>query len=352
MSNAINAEKDFPFVSIIIPCRNEEKFISSCLDSIIENDYPKERLEALIVDGMSNDGTREIVNKYSKEYPYIKLLENPKKIFSSAMNMGIRNAEGEFIMIMSGHSTFDKGYIRKCVEYLDKYEADNVGGVLRIIPRSNTLVSKSIALSLSHFFGSGNAYAKIGTKEPRWVDTAAFGCYRKDIFKKIGLFNENLLRSADMDFNVRLRKLGGKILLAPELFINYYADPNFKSFWKHNFADGVWATYVIKFKSEAWSWRHWIPLCFICSLITSTALSILVPKLSFIMIGIMGAYGAVNIGSSIQISIREKVFRNLFYLPIAFGTRHFAHGFGALFGLFLVLTPGILWKGRRSGKEV
>lgn len=138
-------------VSIIIPCRNEEKFIARCLDSIIANDYPKDRLEALVVDGMSKDET------------------------------------------------------------------------------------KRIALVLAHPFGSGNAYIKIGSKGPRWTDAAAFGCYKKEIFQKVGLFNENV-GSEDMDLNVRLREAGGRILLVPSIVINYYADSDFKAFWKHNFS--------------------------------------------------------------------------------------------------------------------
>jgi len=188
-------------VSIIIPCRNEEKFIARCLDSIIANDYPKDRLEALVVDGMSKDETRRIIERYTQQYPFIKLLDNSKKIIATTMNIGIKHASGEIIMKVDAHSTYPKDYISNYAQYLREYQADNIGGVLNIMPGRETTVSKTIALVLAHPFGSGNAYIKIGSKDPRWTDAAAFGYYKKEIFQKVGLFNENV-GSEDMDLNV------------------------------------------------------------------------------------------------------------------------------------------------------
>ena len=298
-----------PFVSIIIPCRNEEKFIGKCLDSILAQDYPKDRLEVLVVDGMSEDGTREIVERYTDmslrarslachceqseaisardklrnlgiatSLPALamtlKLLNNPKKVTPCALNIGIKNAKGEIILWMSAHSRYEKDYISKCVKYLKEYDADNVGGVMITLPRDNAFIGKAIATVLSHPFGVGNSVFRTGAKEPKWVDTVFGGCYKKEVFDKIGLFNESLVRSQDMEFNLRLKKTGGKILLAPDIVSYYYPKSNLKDFFIHNFEDGSWVTYPLKFGIKAFSWRHLIPLFFILGLVGTGILGI------------------------------------------------------------------------------
>ncbi len=336
------------FLTIIIPCRKEEKYIGNCLDSILANDYPRDRLEILVVDGMSEDGTREIITKYAQRHSFIKLLDNPKQIIPSAMNVGIRNANGKIIMKIDAHSIYPREYISNCVRFLSEYHADNVGGICKIIPRSNTKIAEAIAFGLSHPFGSGNAHVKIGAKEPHLADTVAFGCYRREVFEEIGLFNEELPGSSDMDFNTRLKRAGGKIVLFPEIFTGYYSDPDFKTFWKHNFSDGVWATYVLKFKSKAWSLRHWIPLIFVSSLIGLGVLSLIFHTFCWLPFALVVIYTIVSLLASLQISIKKGNLSYLLLLPIVFAIRHFAHGLGALFGMILVLVPGKRWKGRRG----
>jgi len=203
---------NLPFVSVIIPCRNEEKYIGKCLDSLVKQDYPKDKLEVLVVDGMSEDKTREIIEEHIKKYSFIKLLKNPRKFTPFGLNIGIKEAQGAIIIRMDAHAAYEKDYISKCVKSLEKYKVDNVGGIMKTLPANSTLISKAIALSLSSPFGVGNAYFRIGSKEPREVDTVFGGCYRREIFEKIGYFNENLPRGQDMEFNLRLREFGGKIL--------------------------------------------------------------------------------------------------------------------------------------------
>lgn len=310
-------------VSIIIPCRNEEKFIGQCLDSIIANDYPKNRLEILVVDGMSEDRTREILDKYEREYSFIKILNNPKKITPVALNLGIKQAKGEIIMRADAHTTYEKDYVSKCLKYLDEYRADNVGGLWITVSRDDTFVGKAIALTLSHPFGAGNAYYRIGSsKEPRWVDTVPFGCYRKEIFKKIGPYNENLMRSQDMEFNLRLKKAGGKILLVPDIVSYYYPKSNLKDFFLHNFEDGIWAIYPLKFIKFPFQLRHYLPLIFVLT----SPLSI-------------WPYTLFSLLFSAQIAIREKDFSYFFLMPIAFFLRHFGYGLGSIFGLIRCLLP-------------
>lgn len=308
-------------VSIIIPCRDEEKFVSQCLASIIANDYPKDKLEVLVIDGMSEDGTRKIIEEYIRQYPYIKLLENPQKYTPFALNIGIKQAKGEIIMRMDAHAIYEKDYISKCLRYLDEYKADNVGGIWITVPRDNTFIGKAIALVLSHPFGAGNAYYRIGySKEPRWVDTVPFGCYRKEIFKKIGFYNENLVRSQDMEFNLRLKKSGGKILLVPDIVSYYYPKSNLKDFFLHNFEDGVWVIYPLKFVKTPLQLRHYLPLIFVLTLPLSIWLYIL-----------------VSLFFSAQIAFREKDIRYFFVMPAVFATRHIGYGLGSVWGLIKLI---------------
>lgn len=330
---------DLPMVSIVIPMRNEEKYIGKCLQSILENDYPLEKMEIFVIDGMSEDATREIVEGYVQQYPFIRLLDNPKKIVPVAMNIGIEHTRGEIIMRIDAHATYQKDYISKCVEYLSKYGADNVGGIIKIVTRENTLIGRCIALASSHPFGGGNAYYRIGSKEPRWVDTVPFGCYRREVFQKIGLYNENLVRSQDMEFNLRLKRKDGKILLHPEIVSYYYIRSNLKAIFRHRFTDGIWAIYPLKFVKMPLSWRHYVPLAFVLSLIGSIMLFPLFPFFLWLFLFIVGSYSLANIYFSYRIAFCQRNFRYFFIMPVIFTTFHIGYGLGSIWGAIKLLLP-------------
>ena len=255
------------YVSIIIPCRNEEKFIGKCLDSIIAQDFSKDNLKVLIVDGMSDDRTGDIVSEYSRKYPFIRLIDNPKKFVPSALNIGIENAGGKIIIRMDAHNVYENDYVSKCVRYLNEYGVDNVGGLCRTIPGGGSLIADCIAISLSHPFGVGNSYFRIGLKEPKYVDTVPFGCYKREVFEKAGLFNENLIRNQDIEFNLRLKHAGGRIILVPDIVSFYHARSTLKDLFKQNFWNGFWVIYSSKFANMPFSIRHLIPFIFVSSLL-------------------------------------------------------------------------------------
>jgi len=326
--------RNITLVSVIIPCINEERYIGKCLDSLVSQDYPKEKMEVFVVDGMSEDRTREVINKYVEKYSFFKLLDNPKKFTPFALNTGIRNSKGEIIIRMDAHATYIKDYISKCVKYSKEYGADNIGGTVKIIPKTNTLIAKTIALSLSNPFGVGNAYYKSGySGQPKWVDTVFGGCYKREVFEKIGLFNENLVRSQDMEFNLRLKKAGGKILLVPDIIAYYYPKSNFKEFFVHNFKDGIWAIYPLKFVKIPLCLRHYIPLIFVSGLLGTGLLGIFFPIFFWLFLFIIGVYFLVSIYSSFKIMIGEKDFRYFFVLPVVFAARHFGYGLGSFWGI-------------------
>jgi len=328
-----------PLVSVILPCRNEEKFIGKCLDSVVANMYPKDKLEILVVNGMSDDGTRKILEKCTQRYPFIRILDNPKKITPCALNVGIEGARGEIIMRMDAHATYEKDYISKCVHYLGEYNADNVGGTMVTVPRNNTFIGRAIVIALSHRFGVGNSSFRIGSKELKWVDTVFGGCYRKDVFEKIGLFNEDLRKGQDFEFNTRLRNTGGRILLVPEIVCYYYARSTLnKSFCKFYFGEGFWAIYPTKFVGMKFLslWRL-VPFVFVSSLIITGILSIFSPFFPWLFLFIGTSYLLASQCVSVEISIKKRNFQYLFGMPIVFGTIHIFYGIGSAYAVFRLL---------------
>jgi len=337
-----------PFVTVVVPCRNEEKHIGRCLESILANDYPKERMEILVLDGMSEDKTREIVAGYADRFPCIRLVDNPQKHIPVAMNIGIGEARGERILKMDAHSTYQAEYISRCVHYQDAYGAENAGGVWKMVPGADTATARAIVLGLGSRFGSGNANVKVGVEKPTWSDTAAFGCFKKKLFERIGLYDEKLLSSSDLDLNQRIQAAGGGILVVPDVVISYMADANLRALRRHVFADGVWVSYVLKFGKRAFSWRHWVPAVFVLSLVAAFALGALNRGFLWLGLGVAGTYLATSFAVSLQIAVRERDPRYAFLLPIVFAVRHFVHGIGTLFGMVLVVLPGEHWKSRRG----
>lgn len=336
---------DLPTVSVIVPCRNEEKFIGECLESIIANDYPKARIEVLVVDGMSEDGTRDIVGLLSQRYPWISLLGNPKKIMPAAVNLGVLSAKGKVIMIMSAHARIHHGYISRCVECLDQYGADNVGGVMKTVPQQEGLVGQSIVASLSHRFGVGNSYFRVNSGRARWVDTVFGGCYRREVFDKVGLFNECVPHSQDMEFNRRLRRAGGKILFVPEIVCFYYARSGWKSFLRHNLRNGVFAILPLAYSDGMpVSWRHLVPLAFMTGLMGSAVLALLAKGFVWLFLAIAAAYVLANLAVSFQIAWRERDFRYLATVPFIFATLHIGYGVGSLWGALQLARAPQFWK--------
>lgn len=324
-------------ISAIVPCKNEEKFIAKVLNSLIGQDYPKEDMEILVVDGMSNDRSKNIIKEYEKKYNFVRLLENPKNITPAAMNIGIRQARGDIIIKMDAHSVYEKNYISKCVDYLTKYGADNAGGILITRPGNESIMAKAIARSLSHFFGVGSSPFRKQSKKPRFVDTVAFGCYKKSVFETIGYYDERLVKSSDMELNTRLTRAGGKILLVPEIVAYYYADADIMSFWRHNFIDGFWATYPLAFVPNFLRLRHLLPLFFVAVIMFLLIIGVFSSLFLTIAFSVLFLYFFASFVTSFYIAGEKKDVRYFFLMPLAFATRHFAYGFGSLWGLIRIL---------------
>lgn len=334
--------RDLSKVSIVIPCRNEARFIGQCLESIIVNYYPRNRLEVLVVDGMSEDGTREIVRDCAKWQPCIRLLDNPKKVTPAALNIGIAHATGDIIMRMDAHSTYPPHYISGLVEWLDKLEADNVGGIWTTVPAAHTRMAEAIALALSHPFGVGNAYFRIGVKEPRLVDTVPFGCYRKEVFDRIGCFDERLVRNQDIEFNARLRRAGGRVYLVPDIRSSYHCRSDLRQLWIQNFQNGRWNIYTLALTGWSLSWRHFLPLGFVVGLIGSGGLAFQFPAFAWLFVTTIVAYLLCAASASLGNSRGRRASSRVF-LPLVFLVLHLSYGAGSLWGIMTL--PRVLRHG-------
>lgn len=324
---------NLPLISIIIPCRNEEKFIGKCLDSILASNYPKDKIEVLIADGMSSDGTTEAVKAYSPKYPFIRLLHNTKKVTPVGLNMGIKKASGDYLFILSSHSKVDQNFIKANVDSMKRYDADCVGGIIVTLPANDTPIAHAIAFALSHPFGVGNSYFRIGSKKPRYVDTVPFGCYKKEIFEKIGFFDEDLIRNQDDEFNFRLMKNSGKLLLNPEIVSHYYARDSLDKLWRMFFQYGYFKPLVAKKIGSFVTWRQTIPSLFVGSLLLTGLLSFFNKYFLWLFLSIIGVYTSVNLFISFFTCIK-KGLSCLPYLTVSFATLHFSYAIGYILGFF------------------
>lgn len=325
--------KDFPFISIIIPCRNEENYISRCLDFVLAQDYPGDKVEILVADGMSTDDTKKILLDYVKHHPTVHYFENPKKIVTMGLNILIKEAQGELILRMDAHTEFPKDYVSKCVKYIQEYDVDNVGGVIITLPGNNTLSAKAIALAMASTFGVGNSYFRTGTKGPRLVDTVPFGCYRREVFDKVGLFDEDMVRSQDAEFNLRLIKNGGKILLVPDIVSHYYARNSFRKLIKMYAQYGYFKALSAAKIGKIMGIRQMVPALFISSLLVLILGTIFLKPLIWLFLFEIAIYLAANLFFSLKISLKQNPVV-LPFLVWSFILIHFTFGYNYLRGIF------------------
>jgi glycosyltransferase involved in cell wall biosynthesis len=326
-------------ISIIVPCRNEEKFIDSCINSIVDNDYPKELTEVFIIDGISTDNTQNIINQYVKKFQYIKLLLNPQKTVPFALNKGIEAATGDFIIRLDAHSIYPKNYFSQLIYFQQQTNADNIGGVWITQPANNSLTARVIAIATSSGFGIGNAQYRLKNtgKEPFEVDTVPFGCYKKEVFKKIGLFEPELTRNQDDEFNARLIKNGGKIILVSSIEIQYFARENLYKTFKMFYQYGLFKPLVNKKIGTPATIRQFIPLFFVLFLF-SLPFFIFLSKITAIFgIFILVLYFSLSTLFSIKIAFAKKDFLLLSVLPLVFFIIHFSYGIGYIKGIFKFL---------------
>jgi len=316
-------------VSIVIPARNEEKHISECIKSILAQDFPSDKIEIIVVDGMSTDKTVEVVNRYVNNYKNIKLVLNPKSITPVALNLGIINSIGEIVIILGAHSYIDENFVKNNVRNLEKDEVSCSGGVVRYLEED--YVTRCISLATSCPFGIGNALYRYTTKE-QYVDTVPFAAYKKSIFNKIGFFDEELVRNQDDELNYRVVKSGGKILLSPDIIFYYYSRSSLRKLWSQYRQYGYWKVRVIQKHKRPASLRHLVPMIFVLSLSITLLLGFFHPlfRYSFFVISIIYLIGDLFFSTALA---TKNSFLDIFCLPIIFPILHIGYGAGFIQGI-------------------
>lgn len=322
-----------PFVTVVVPCRNEGPFIASCLASIIENGYPADRMEVLIVDGASTDDTADQVRRFAASHPCGRLIDNPRRVTPVALNLGIIAAKGAYILWMSAHNTYPAGYIRECVDAGERYGADNVGGGIETVARNTNLMAPFVIAALTHKFGVGGSAFRLTSAEPRWVDTVFGGCYRREVFDRIGLFNESLTRGQDMEFNLRLKRAGLRTLLLPSVRSVYYARSHYLEFLQHNWINGVWAILPFRYVEHLpVGLRHLVPVAFVGAIGAALLLSVTVPHGIVTLIALGSTYGMAALAASADVGVRRRNPVYLLVMPWVFLSLHLSYGGGSLWG--------------------
>ncbi|MFN2430907.1 MAG: glycosyltransferase family 2 protein [Cryomorphaceae bacterium] len=322
-----------PTVSVIIPCRNEEKYIRKCIESVLANDFPHRDYELIVVDGQSTDRTVEILEQLIGEYSNIVRLENPKKIAPVAMNLGIKKAKGKIIMRMDAHTVYPNNYISRLLHWKEKLSADNVGGISTADVLNKNPTSIAIKKVLRNKFGVGNSFFRTGADGVLEVDTVPFGCYDRELLLEVGGYNERLVRNQDIELNKRLKQQGKKIYLIPEVECTYYARENFKSLARNNYDNGKWnilTVYITK-NPSALSVRHFIPLCFVLALVLPLCLGFWKFQFIYVSIAVLLVYSVALLA---VISKMDKSGTDTRSLLATFFTLHFSYGLGSLTGLF------------------
>jgi len=330
MVNAVGADR--PFITIVLPCRNEEPYIAACLDSILATTYPLDRMEVLVVEGMSEDGTRDVLASYVARHSVIRVIDNRRQITPAALNVGIRAATGEIIVRMDAHVVYPPEYIPRLIDALQSSDADNVGGIIVTLPGDNTPMARAIAVGLSHPFAVGNAYFRIGLSAPRWVDSVPFGCFRREVFDRVGLFDEELVRNEDEEFNLRLVKYGGRILLLPEVVSYYFARRRLRDLGRMYYQYGYFKPLVVRKADGVMTLRQVVPALFVAILAGSIALAPVLPVLG-IAVGVAAAYLA-TMTVCVLGAVRKHGWRCALALAAVFPVVHFSYGIGSLRGAF------------------
>lgn len=320
-------------ISIIIPTRNEEAYIGNVLESIIHQDYLLDEMEILVVDGMSTDKTCEIVQQYANNYSFINLLNNPLKTAPHALNLGIEKAQGELIFRMDAHASYPSNYISELIKQMELNNADNVGGVIQTLAGNNSNKAKAIAESAACIFGVGNSLFRISAPTITQVDTVPFGCFKKELFAKIGLFDEDLTRNQDDEFNARIVKNGGKIFLIPQVKVKYYARQDLKSLSRMFFQYGYFKPLVNKKIGKPTSIRQLFPPAFIILLVLNLSMPFINLRWAEPFFALFFLYLLLDVYFSLSISIHKKKLPLFPWLMLIFPLLHIIYGVGYIWGL-------------------
>jgi glycosyltransferase involved in cell wall biosynthesis len=315
-------------VTVVMAVRNEGAFLQKSLGSVLAQDYPADRLEIILADGMSEDGTRAAAEAMRDRHSGLTVIDNPGRVVATGLNAAIRRARGDVVVRVDGHTEIAPDYVRQCVDALERTGADNVGGRMNAVGAGP--FGEAVAIATSSPFGVGGARFHYSAEE-EWVDTVYLGAWRRDVFERIGLFDEELVRDQDDEFNYRLRAAGGRVLLTPAVKSLYTVRGRPARLWRQYFEYGLWKVRVLQKHPRQMQPRQFVPPAFAASLVALAAGAPFSRVARWGLAGVGGAYAAANLAAAASASRRKPARAPL--VSLAFGILHLSYGFGFLTGL-------------------
>ena len=324
-----------PLVSILVPCRNEQASIHQLLEAIYQQTYLLKNMEVVISDGLSEDATRTEIARFKENHPKlaIRIVDNTARTIPSAINTAIKASRGDTLIRLDAHSEPYPDYIERCVSALEAGLGDNVGGVWKIKPGGSSWIAKSIAFAATHPLGVGNAEYRIGSRASS-VDTVPFGAFRRSLVDKIGLFDESLLSNEDYEFNARIRQMGGRIWLDPEIVSIYYARSSlpelFRQYWRY----GYWKYKMLCRYPKTLRWRQILPPVFVASLMLFSLFAWWPLALWSLSVEVI-IYVTILLLVGVLLSIIQRKLFLIIGLPLSILTMHIAWGGGFLWSMVL-----------------
>jgi succinoglycan biosynthesis protein ExoA len=316
-------------VSVLVPCRNEAQHIRTCITNVFSFYPPNRGFEVIVIDGMSIDGTREVLSRLKSQFPDLVVIDNPGKTVSRAMNLGIQHAKGEYIVRADARCIHPRSYLCDLIELSERTRADNVGGVL--VPISgDTYVEKSIALAYKSRIAMGDALRDRGDFIDE-TDTVYGGCFKRSRLLEVGMYDESMVRNQDDELSFRLRKLGGKVFQSGKVKVQYFPRKHFKYLFKQFLQYGYWKTYVLRKHPKQASWRHLAPSMLVITLLVLLLLSFNRTALVGLFI-CSGTYLFVLFMESLRLAYKGNL-RLLLGVTTSIATIHFGFGIGLIIGL-------------------
>jgi succinoglycan biosynthesis protein ExoA len=320
-----------PFVSIIVPCYNEETTICQLLDSILAQTYPRAQMELVISDGLSTDRTRAVIAEFQKEHAdlTVRVVENSARTIPSGLNQAIRESRGEIIVRLDAHSMPIPEYVERCVSAHESNKGDNVGGVWEIRPGADTRIAESISFAAAHPLGVGDAMYRLNAKAGA-VDTVPFGSFRRTLIDRIGAFDETLLTNEDYEFNTRVRESGGTVWLNPAIRSVYFSRSTLSKLANQYWRYGFWKLKMLKRYPHTLRWRQGLPPLFVLSLVVFIVLSLFVGLARYILAAQLLIYFSALGLAGLKLAFEKRKGFLLIGLPLAIMTMHISWGAGFL----------------------
>jgi succinoglycan biosynthesis protein ExoA len=321
-------------ISIIVPCRNEQNTIQLLLKSLYQHSYPRSQIQVVIADGLSSDHTRQRITEFSKEHPdlCVIVVDNSKGNIPAGLNRALAASTGEIIIRLDAHSVPNADYIARCVKALENGFGDNVGGVWEILPGGTSWQARAIAIAAAHPFGVGDAWYRYSDRA-QLVDTVPFGAFRRELYEKIGAFDETLLTNEDYEFNTRIRQSGGKVWLDPAIRSVYFARSSFADLIRQYWRYGFWKARMLRNYPDAIRWRQILPPAFVISLLLLPLISLLWPYAAWLFVIEFTTYFIVLLVVGIRSAISKRDILLIFGVPLAIGMMHLTWGSAFLWSL-------------------